>query len=193
MTMNYASALLVMLAMACSAPRHAHPGDGHVVKRNSGPGVLHISASYQAAYCGGAYPGPEQFRTHPWRGTMYLRQARPDSTGKFATNELDIPISDSLRTDGLGQGVLELPAGTYLLLDRDRVDNIRYRQLLNDHSKPTLHTHPIDTACMRQWLLGPFGVVSITAGDTTHVDLPFFGRCPWDDTPCVPYFGPYPP
>jgi hypothetical protein len=124
---------------------------------------------------------------------MYLRRAKPDSTGKFAINDIATPVVDSIRTDGLGQGYLSLPAGTYLLLDRDRMDVRRYDQLLRDHSKSTLHTHPIDTVCMRHWLSGPFGVVTITSGDTLRVELPFFGQCPWNDTPCVSYFGPYPP
>lgn len=185
--------LLVLLAMACSVPRHAHPGDGQEVHRISAPGVLHISATYQAAYCGGADPGLDHPRPHPWQGSMYLRRAKPDNTGNFADNDIHAPILDSIRTNALGQGYLALPPGTYLLLDRDRVDDRRYHQLLRDNSKPTLHTHPIDTTCLRQWLHGPSGVLNIAAGDTTHVVLPFMDRCPWEATPCVTYFGPYPP
>jgi hypothetical protein len=160
---------------------------------NTRTGVLHLSATYQPAYCGGADPGLDYPRPYPWQGPMYLRRAQPDSTGKFAINDIHTPVFDSIRTNALGQGYLVLPPGTYLLLDRDRVDDRRYRQLLREHSKPTLYTHPIDTTCMRKWLIGPFGVVTITSGDTLRVDLPFFGKCPWNDTPCVGYFGPYPP
>ena len=44
-----------------------------------------------------------------------------------------------------------------------------------------------------RWLHGPFGVITITGGDTTHVDLPLFDQCPWYSTPCVHYNGPLPP
>jgi hypothetical protein len=86
-----------------------------------------------------------------------------------------------------------LPAGSYLLLDHDRVDETRYRQLLRDHAKPSMHTHAIDTACLHRWLHGPFGVITITPGDTLRIDLPLHGKCSWYDTPCVHYFGPLPP
>jgi hypothetical protein len=184
---------LVLFSMACSTMQRWSPGDPSSRDRSLRNGVLHVSATYQPAYCGGADPGLDYPRAHPWQGPMYLRLVQVDSIGIFALNDIDVPLFDSVRTDGLGQGYVSLPEGAYLLLDRDRVDDRRYRHLLVEHSKPTLHTQPIDTACLMRWLHGPFGVVNIRPGDTTHVDLPFLGHCPWNDTPCVSYFGPYPP
>lgn len=191
--MRTLASILMLFSTGCSTMHRSSLSEPSGRDRTPSNGVLHVSATYQPAYCGGADPGLDYPRAHPWRGSMYLRLAQVDSTGKFALNDTGAPLVDSVRTDGLGQGYVSLPEGIYLLLDRDRVDDRRYRQLLRDHSKPTLHTQPIDTACLRQWLHGPFGVVTIRAGDTTRVDLPFFGHCPWNDTPCVPYFGPYPP
>lgn len=124
---------------------------------------------------------------------MYLRLATPDSTGLMERNELQRPIVDTIRTDATGNGYLELPLGSYLLLDQEHVDDRRYQQVLKDHDRPTLHTDAIDKACLDRWLHGPFGVVSIRSGDTTHVELPLFDQCPWYNTPCVNYFGPLPP
>lgn len=132
-------------------------------------------------------------RALPWTCVMYLRAVLPDSTGMMALNDLKRPIQDSIRTERDGQAYLTLAAGAYLLLDRDRVDQRRYRRLLKDHAKPRLGQQAIDKECLRRWLHGPFGVTTISTGDTMHLDLPLFDKCPWDDTPCLPYFGPYPP
>jgi hypothetical protein len=163
-------------------------------KGGPGSGVLHLRATYTAPYCGGADPGPEGMpRPEPWRGSMFLRAATADSTGIMAPNDLQRPIVDTIRTDATGNGYLTLPAGHYLLLDQDRVDDRRYQQLLKDHDRPALHTDAIDKACLERWLHGPFGVVTITGGDTTRVELPLFDQCPWYNTPCVSYHGPLPP
>lgn len=194
-----AFALLLLLHMGCSRSSHptAKSNGLHERKAPSSAtqhGVLHVHATYTAPYCGGADPGPEGMpRPEPWQGRMFLRSALVDSTGLFARNDLNAPIIDTLLTDGTGNGNLALPAGTYLLLDEDRVDDRRYQQLLKDHAKPALHTGPIDKECLDRWLHGPFGVITIPGGDTTHVALPLFDQCPWYSTPCVHYNGPLPP
>jgi hypothetical protein len=181
------------LVLACAPSRHAYP-TGNTAPARATQGVLHLRATYTAAYCGGADPGDEGLpRPHAWRGRMFLRRAVPDSTGLFAINDLRTPITDTVRTDRTGNGYIVLQAGTYLLLDQDQVDDTRYRQLLKDHAKPTLYTEPVDMECLDRWLHGPFGVITITEGDTHHVELPLFGQCPWYDTPCVRYNGPLPP
>ncbi|HMC96115.1 MAG TPA: hypothetical protein VKG92_00535 [Flavobacteriales bacterium] len=124
---------------------------------------------------------------------MFIRAARPDSTGKFALNDLHEPILDTIQMNSEGHGYVALPAGEYLLLDQDRVDDRRYRKLLRDHARPVMYTEPIDTACMRRWLHGPFGVFRVTGGDTLHMEYPMYGQCPWYATPCVTYNGPLPP
>lgn len=178
---------------ACSTKRITEPGLLDPDQRTR-TGVLHLHVTYTAAYCGGADPGPEGMpRPEPWRGPMYLRQATPDSSGRMALNELTRPILDTVRTDHTGHGYLTLPTGHYLLLDQDHVDDRRHQQLLKDHARPTMHSAPIDTTCLRRWLVGPFGAITITGGDTTLVDLPLFDNCPWNDTPCVNYLGPLPP
>lgn len=189
-----ALALVVVMLASCA---HRHPPlDGRMHDRQpaSAAGVLHLYATYTAPYCGGADPGPQGMpRPEPWQGRMFLRAATPDSTGIMALNDLQRPIVDTIRTDATGHGYLTLPVGQYLLLDRDRVDDRRRDQLLKDHGRPTLHTDAINKACLDAWLLGPFGVVTIHGGDTTHVELPLFDQCPWYNTPCVSYLGPLPP
>ena len=197
--MRAAFALLLVLHMGCS--RYSHPtAKSNGLYERKAPssakqhGVLHLHATYTAPYCGGADPGPEGMpRTEPWQGPLFLRSATADSTGLFAINDLRSPIMDTVRTDRTGNGYVVLPAGSYLLLDQDQVDDKRYRQLLKDHAKPTLHTEPIDKDCLDRWLHGPFGVITITGGDTSHVELPLFDQCPWYNTPCVHYHGPLPP
>ena len=183
-----------LLLGACSNIRTTDRGEMYPWKGSRGTGVLHLHATYTAPYCGGADPGPEGMpRPEPWRGSMFLRAATPDSTGRMAPNELHRGIMDTVRTGTHGQAHVVLPAGTYLLLDQDRVDDTGYTQLLRDHSKPALYTKPIDKACLDRWLHGPFAVVSITSGDTTHITLDLFDQCPWYNTPCLHYSGPLPP
>ncbi|HMQ75165.1 MAG TPA: hypothetical protein PKE21_01610 [Flavobacteriales bacterium] len=183
-----------LVLVACSTTRTTDRGEVYPWNGGRGSGVLHLHATYTAPYCGGADPGPEGMpRPMPWRGAMYLRAAAPDSSGVMAPNELQRPIVDTIRTDATGHGTLSLPAGYYLLLDQDRVDERRYQQLLKEHGRSTLHTDAIDKACLDRWLHGPFGVVTIRGGDTTHVELPLFDQCPWYSTPCVSYHGPLPP
>jgi hypothetical protein len=185
---------VAVLLVSCATPTSTLDGEMYNWDRTQGAGIIHLYATYTAPYCGGADPGPEGMpRPQPWRGALYLRAAQPDSTGRFALNDLRSPIIDTIRTDDSGNGHVRLPAGNYLLLEQDRTDDKRYNELLRDHAKPTMHTQPIDTACMRRWLHGPFGVITITGGDTLHIDLPMHGRCAWYDTPCVNYFGPLPP
>jgi hypothetical protein len=124
---------------------------------------------------------------------MYIRTARPDSTGRMAINDIQQPVLDSILMNSDGNGYLVLPAGNYIFLDRDHVDDRKYRELLRDHAKPVMYTEPIDTACLRRWLHGPFGVLTTVGGDTLHVEYPMYGQCPWYSTPCVHYFGPLPP
>ena len=183
----------VLLLGACTANRFT--GTGSIdTAQSPRTGVLHLHATYTAPYCGGADPGPEGMPPpEPWSGPMYLRPATPDSTGTVAPNDLSVPVTDTIRTDRTGHGYRTLKAGTYVLLDQDRVDDRRYQQLLKDHAKPAMYTDPIDRACLDRWLHGPFGVVRITGGDTTRVELPLFDQCPWYSTPCVTYRGPLPP
>lgn len=185
---------VAVLLVSCATPTSTLDGEMYDWKKTKGTGVLHLNATYTAPYCGGADPGPEGMpRPHPWQGAMFLRAAQPDSTGLLALNDLRSPIIDTIRTDASGQGHVRIPAGTYLLLDHDRVDDTRYRRLLRDHAKPKLYTEAIDQECMHRWLHGPFGVITIPSGDTLRIDLPLYGKCSWYDTPCVHYFGPLPP
>jgi len=156
-------------------------------------GTIHLHCTWTDPYCGGAEPDPADYpRPQPWSGKMFIRAARPDSTGKLAINDLREPTG-LIQMNREGDGYLALPPGQYLLIDADRADDRKYRELLRDHSKPTLYNEPIDTACLRQWLIGPFGVCDISSGDTLHVDYPLYGKCPWHATPCVRYNGPLPP
>ena len=193
--MQRAWRLVMANAVLCSCVITHPPLDGGMHPRAGGStqGVLHLHCTYTAPYCGGADPGLEGMpRPEPWQGRLFLRTAAPDSTG-MAVNDPRLPILDTMRTDSMGNGYRKLPVGWYLLLDQDRVDDRRYRQLLKDHARPAMHTEPIDKACLDRWLRGPFGVVTIRGGDTTHVELPLFDQCPWYNTPCVSYHGPLPP
>lgn len=135
----------------------------------------------------------ERGRARPWKGAHYLRQANPLAGQDQALNDTKRPIIDSIFTDDAGQGFLTLPQGSYILLDKDRVSNRRYRTLLREYAKGKTNYTPIDTACLRKWLSGPFDVLTITAGDTTHVTRSLTGKCSWNSVPCTRYSGPLPP
>jgi hypothetical protein len=185
--------LMVLTAqiLGCTGPRTAATRTAPAVPST---GVLELHCTYTEPYCGGAAPDPDMLPgPRPWMGRKFLRKARPDSTGQFGLNDLREPIIDTIRMDQEGHGRVVLPAGTYVLLDEDRVDDTRYKELLRDHSKPVMYTDPIDTVCLKQWLHGPFGLLTITGGDTLRQELPMHGQCPWYETPCVSYHGPLPP
>lgn len=180
-------AIVIAALLSCCANRQI-VGDGFFES-----GILHLHCTWTDPYCGGAEPDPRDYpRPRPWSGKMYIRAARPDSTGKLAINDLTKPIG-TIQMNVEGDGYLTLPPGQYLLIDEDRADDRKYRELLRDFAKPAMYNEPIDTACLRQWLHGPFGVLSITSGDTLHVEYPMYGQCPWYATPCVRYNGPLPP
>ena len=183
---------IVVLLTSCADQRIVE--DGFFERTPpEGTGTLHLHCTWTEPYCGGAEPDPSDYpRPAPWSGHLFIRAATPDSTGKMAVNDLRQPIIDSIQMDGEGHGHLTLPVGDYLLLDGDRVNDRKARQLKRDHSRPAMYTEPLDTACLRQWLHGPFGVISIT-GDTLHIEYPMYGQCPWYATPCVRYNGPLPP
>lgn len=179
--------IAILVLLSSCADRHAVM-DGFLRS-----GTLHMHCTWTDPYCGGAEPDPADYpRPQPWAGRMFIRAARPDSTGKLAINDLRQPTG-MIQMNREGDGYLTLPPGQYLLIDEDRADDRKYRELLRDFAKPAMYYEPIDTACLRQWLNGPFGVLSITSGDTLHVDYPIVGQCPWYATPCVRYNGPLPP
>ncbi len=157
-------------------------------------GVLHVHHTHTEAYCKGMAPGPGDYPTaQPWSGVLYLREAGTlDEQGR-AFNDPDRPVVDSIHTGADGHGTLQLLPGVYLLLDHERVRDRRYHQLLKDHAKATPHRSAIDKACLDKWLRGPFGTVTITAGDTTHVPHHTVGKCSWNSVPCAPWHGPLPP
>lgn len=184
---------LALLLGACVVNRTTNRGEMYPW-HEARSGVLHLRTTHTAPYCGGADPGPDGMpKPGPWQGMMFLRPATPDSTGRMALNDLTLPVTDTIRTDRTGNGYRTLKAGTYVLLDQDRVDDRRYRQLLKDHAEARMYTEAIDKACLEHWLRGPFGAVAIVAGDTTRIDLNLFDQCPWYNTPCVGYLGPLPP
>ena len=186
--------LMMALLLASCADRHLVEDVFFVRAPQAGTGTLHLHCTWTEPYCGGAEPDPGDYpRPAPWSGRMYIRAAEPDSTGNMAVNDLRKPVIDSIQLNSEGHGHLTLPVGDYLLLDGDRVNDRRACQLRRDHTKPVMYTEPIDTACLRQWLRGPFGVLRITGGDTLHVEHPMHGQCPWYATPCVRYNGPLPP
>lgn len=184
---------IVLLFTGCAA--HAPPQTG-LYKESNAPqrGVLHLHCTWTDPYCGGAEPDPVDYpRPAPWSGPMFIRAAKPDSTGKMAINDPRKPVLDTIRMNSEGHGYLALPTGSYLFLDKARMDDRKYREILRNYRKPAMYNEPVDTACLRQWLHGPFEVLHITGGDTLHMEYPMHGQCPWYATPCVRYNGPLPP
>jgi hypothetical protein len=179
--------LLTVLSSGCAKRPLARAPHGQV-------GVLHVHATHTEAYCKGVAPRPEDYPTaQPWSGVLYLRSAGTlDEQGR-AFNDVRRPVLDSIRTDDIGHGQLDLPPGTYILIDRDRATDRRYHQLLKDHAQATPHRGAIDKDCLDQWLRGPFSTVTIVADDVTPVDHHTISKCSWNSVPCAPWMGPLPP
>jgi hypothetical protein len=77
--------IVLSLVLSC-APRTVNlPFHPEILDLPS-PGVLHLHCTWTEPYCGGAEPDPDDLpRPRPWQGSMYIRIAHPDSTGRFAS------------------------------------------------------------------------------------------------------------
>lgn len=161
----------------------------------TGPyGILHIHSTWTDPHCGGALLIQEDGRhALPWNGPHYVRLVDAAPGADKALNDVDRPIIDTLRTQGDGHGYLALAPGPYIIVDKDRINDKQYQTYRRKYATGNDHYDPIDTACLRQWMHGPFKVVRITAGDTTHAPVALSGRCSWHSVPCRQYKGPLPP
>ncbi len=170
-----------------------------VTKKVNGPdkrsiGVLHLEATHTEAYCKGVPPRPEDhIAPQPWSTVLYVREAGPVDARGQAKNDPTRPVVDSIRTMDNGQGFLRLPPGSYILVDRDRVDDRRYQQLLKDHAEPVRYRGAIDKDCLDKWLHASYSAFTITKGDSTQVAHNTHLKCSWERVPCAPWQGPLPP
>jgi hypothetical protein len=181
--------LLAVLAMLAGCASRKPLGE-----LPDGLGVLHLHTTNTRSWCSGVPPPDQDHATpKPWSTVWYVRPVDMVDDRDRATNDPKKPVLDSLHTAADGHGHLRLPPGTYILVDRDRVDIARYQHLLREHAEPTQHRKAINKKCLDTWLHGPFPTVTITAGDTTHVERVTQVPCSWQNVPCAPWDGPLPP
>jgi len=181
---RYLPVLAALIAAACSGKRPAveamHPGDA-----TDASGSVFLTFTTSAAYCEGADIGISRYPDQAMaRATFHYRVG--------AVNDSLVPAVP-FTTDDLGHVRLTLPVGSYGIIDRDRLDGVRYHRLLRDHAKARLHQAAVDTACLRRWWATPHVIFTIAPGAEDTVHVRFDEPCPWYATPCVSYSGSAPP
>lgn len=130
-------------------------------------------------YCGGAAPTPElQQREHtPYaqpKTTLYLRDGNANYNNK--------PILDSITSDSTGKFSINLPAGTYCVVEKYKTNKFTY---------PNDKIADWDTACYRKSFERCDFVLDV-ARDMDSVKIVLAHNCVWKN-PCVKnYHGPRP-
>lgn len=142
-------------------------------------GKITISSSY----CGGAAPDPEMLRAlqtpKAFAGKqLYIRKGK--------TNDLSMPIVDTVIADAEGHFSTQLTRGTYTIISDLQLDRSIFNRDFGNNIV-------VDTTCLENWWSSGLTTITLEA-DTARVNFHFSRRCfvP-EDIPCLNYMGPYPP
>lgn len=150
-----------------------------VVEKYSVEGRITTSSNY----CGGAAPDPEMLRElQTPRGfsgkQLYIRKGK--------TNDLSMPIVDTIIADAEGHFSIQLPKGTYTIISEHQID----QSILNQDFGSGIF---VDSLCLEEWWSNGLKTIVVDS-DISGNDFHFTDRCfiPLD-IPCLQYKGPYPP
>jgi hypothetical protein len=145
--------------------------------------------THSSSYCGGARPTNDILmeitspRPNP-NATFYVRR------GKF--NDISEEVFCTFSTDENGNFSFKLPPGDYVILEKNRVDSLYYKQVVKTYSKESDSYSAVDTSCMNNWLKESLTQISITTKDLENINWNIHKAC-WTDAPCIQYKGPYTP
>lgn len=137
------------------------------------------------SYCGGAAPTEEMMtelaKPQPYVGKVfYVRKGN--------RNTLASKIVTHFTTDSLGAFSVQLPAGTWSLIQEEQVKEINSSKYKNTASQQ------VDMDCLKKWWSEPYEIIEIKDSAITDLQFSFHRRCFIDsDLPCINYTGPYPP
>jgi len=187
--------LFLFAVISCKAKK-TFPPDEHFVSEKE---INEISeekqylvsgfVTHSNSYCGGARPTDAILLeiTSPKpspNATFYVRK------GKF--NDVGEEVFWTFSTDENGNFSFKLPPGDYVILEKNRVDSLYYKQVLKTYSKESDSYSAVDTSCLNNWLKGSLAQITITDKDLENINWNIHKAC-WTDAPCIHYKGPYPP
>ena len=134
-------------------------------------------------YCGGAAPDPDMLRELQTPRGFYGKQLY---VRKGKSNDLSMPIIDTIVADSGGYFKIQLPAGTYTIISDLHLD----QSILNRDFGGNIMVTP---GCLENWWNKGLQTITVE-GDISGNDFHFTDRCfvPLD-IPCLQYTGPYPP
>lgn len=173
-----AAFLLLIGSMSCrSMTKQASTSAGDQAYQVSGQVVQ------RKPYCGGAKPNQAILdRTQipqPYPNkTFYLKHGE--------SNRIKAKVVAQFTTDAQGEFSLQLPKGTYVLLQAEQLQKLNIEALQSKHLS-------IDAKCLESWWKQPYHVLNVKDANITDLNFSFQKRCHIDsDLPCITYTGPPP-
>lgn len=142
------------------------------------------------AYCGGAQPTPERMaeitkaRVFPNKKCFIRPGSKNDPTKK--------PIA-SFVSDSAGNFSIDLPEGTYCIVDEKKNDRKFYDDIITNHKTKTKFNEAADVKCLKNWVSMPDLVFTVLKNKENKIEVTYHFPCSWDAIPCVQYHGPLPP
>lgn len=138
-----------------------------------------VTATY--SYCGGARPSDEMLAE--------LNRPKPMAEKKLFvkagnSNSKNEAIIKSFNTDAYGRFNIELPKGTYCIIEENKTTGIKI---------PTSDAnHKWDSDCLTKAYEHCDYQLNISGKSTDSITINFYIPCEWNK-PCLEYTGPLPP
>ncbi len=150
---------------------------------------IEILVTQTASYCGGISPPPELIRE--------LKTPRPLAGKKIVIKKGDknTVASEVLMeacSDSVGKISVQLPSGTYFIVDEFKKDTSYLNKLLRIYSVPTPNYSVIQQECLQSWYEQPDFIFEIGEGRASALTVNFQKLCSWNEIPCVEFKGPLP-
>jgi hypothetical protein len=136
------------------------------------------------SYCGGAAPSKEMIDNlakpvaYPGK-KFFVRRGKINST--------ENKIVKSFISDSIGEFSIDLPAGTYSIIQEEQVNEIKASHLIKENLE-------VDSACLQKWWSEPYYILEVNGKNKEPLNFNFHHRCfISSDIPCISYHGPMPP
>ena len=136
-------------------------------------------------YCGGAAPSEEIMensrKPQPYNAKVfYVRKGN--------INSMKAEIILSFTTNTKGEFVIELPEGTYSIIQKEQTVAFKMKDYKMDKF------HIAEESCLKEWWGKPYHVLDIKDKNIEGLIFTFHRQCfVTSDIPCIRYIGPMPP
>ncbi len=151
---------------------------------------LEISVTETIEYCGGIRPNREKNQDIETPAAL-IRQKFYIKKGKI--NLFCSPVLFEAITDSSGKIALQIPTGSYIIVNENKKDSVCYRNLLLKYSRATREYSAIDSTCLKNWYEKPDIAFEIRVSERKSLSLNLTRPCPWKDIPCIQFTGPLRP